>query len=165
MRLMIFGNVFALPGGAQLESVSAELLTRFHDVSRKALFGQRKGAHHARYSASHHKGRRSDRDRGHRKRFDECRARRPQLGENIVIAWPSRTSLPWQGLGKGRRIRLTEEDLETLRREVPEATFSGEYERDKSAFRKERVRITPQISANSPMFAVMRNIIPASGGR
>ncbi len=97
----------------------------------------------------------------------EKRIRKNQrgLGENIVIAWPSRTSLPWQGLGKGRRIRLTEEDLETLRREVPEATFSGEYERDKSAFRKERVRISPQISATSPVFAVMRNLIPASGGR
>jgi putative ABC transport system permease protein len=87
------------------------------------------------------------------------------LGENIVIAWPSRTSIPWQGLGKGRRIRLTEEDMETLRREIPEATFSGEYERETSAFRRERVRITPQISATSPMFAVMRNLIPASGGR
>ena len=97
----------------------------------------------------------------------ENRIRKNQrgLGENIVIAWPSRTSLPWEGLGKGRRIRLTEEDIETLRREIPEAGFSGEYERDKSAFRKERVRITPQISANSPMFAAMRNIIPASGGR
>jgi putative ABC transport system permease protein len=97
----------------------------------------------------------------------ENRIRKNQrgLGENIVIAWPSRTSLPWEGLGKGRRIRLTEEDIETLRREIPEAGFSGEYERDKSSFRKERVRITPQISANSPMFAAMRNIIPASGGR
>jgi putative ABC transport system permease protein len=97
----------------------------------------------------------------------EKRIRKNQrgLGENIVIAWPSRTSLPWEGLGKGRRIRLTEEDMEALRREIPEATFSGEYERDKSAFRKERVRITPQISATSPFFAVMRNIIPAAGGR
>jgi len=97
----------------------------------------------------------------------ENRIRKNQrgLGENIVIAWPSRTSLPWEGLGKGRRIRLTEEDIETLRREIPEAGFSGEYERDKSAFRKERVRITPQISANSPLFAAMRNIIPAAGGR
>ncbi len=51
----------------------------------------------------------------------EKRIRKNQrgLGENIVIAWPSRTSLPWQGLGKGRRIRLTEEDLETLRKEIP----------------------------------------------
>ncbi len=87
------------------------------------------------------------------------------LGENIVIAWPSRTSLPFEGLGKGRRIRLMEEDMELLRREIPEATFSAEYEKEKNAFRRERVRISPQISANSPIFAVMRNIIPAAGGR
>lgn len=87
------------------------------------------------------------------------------LGENIVIAWPSRTSIPYQGLGKGRPIRIAEEDLEALRREIPEASFSGEHERDKSTFRRERVRLTPQISANSPVFAAMRNIIPASGGR
>ena len=37
------------------------------------------------------------------------------LGENIVIAWPSRTSIPYQGLGKGRRLRVSEEDLEALR--------------------------------------------------
>jgi putative ABC transport system permease protein len=87
------------------------------------------------------------------------------LGENIVIAWPSRTSIAYQGLGKGRRIRVNEDDIEVLRREIPEATFSAEYKRDKSAFRRERVRITPDISANSPIFAAMRNIIPASGGR
>jgi putative ABC transport system permease protein len=87
------------------------------------------------------------------------------LGENIVIAWPSRTSLPYQGLGKGRRIRVNDEDLEALRREIPEATFSGEFSRDKSAFRRERARLTPEISANSPIFAAMRNIIPAQGGR
>ena len=97
----------------------------------------------------------------------EKRIRKNQagLGENIVIAWPSRTSIPYQGLGKGRRVRLTEEDMEVLRREIPEASFSGEIERDKSAFRRERVRLNPQISANSPIFALMRNIIPAAGGR
>ena len=51
------------------------------------------------------------------------------LGESIVIAWPSRTSLPFEGLGKGRRIRVSEDDLEALRREIPEARFSGEYAR------------------------------------
>jgi putative ABC transport system permease protein len=97
----------------------------------------------------------------------EKRVRKNQhgMGENIVIAWPSRTSLPYQGLGKGRRIRVNEEDLEVLRREIPEASFSGEHERSKSPFRRERVRLTPQISGNSPIFAAMRNIIPASGGR
>src|SRR5438105_4276471 len=87
------------------------------------------------------------------------------LGENIVIAWPSRTSLPFQGLGKGRKLRVSEDDVEALRREIPEAVFSGEHEREKSAFRRERARLSPQMSANSPIFAVMRNIIPAAGGR
>jgi putative ABC transport system permease protein len=97
----------------------------------------------------------------------EARVRRNQrgLGESIVIAWPSRTSLPFEGLGKGRRIRVSEDDLEALRREIPEASFSGEYMRGKSAFRRERIRITPGMSATNPVFAVMRNLIPASGGR
>jgi putative ABC transport system permease protein len=87
------------------------------------------------------------------------------LGENIVIAWPSRTSLPYEGLGKGRRIRVSEADIEALRRDIPEATFAGEYEAENKAFRRERVRLTPDISANNPIFAVMRNIVPAAGGR
>jgi putative ABC transport system permease protein len=87
------------------------------------------------------------------------------LGESIVIAWPARTSLPFEGLGKGRRMRVTEEDMEALRREIPEATFSGEYGRDKSTFRRERARITPGMSATNPVFASMRNLIPSSGGR
>ncbi len=87
------------------------------------------------------------------------------LGENIVIAWPARTSIPYEGLGKGRRIRVTEGDIDVLRREIPEAIFSGEHEKEDKAFRRERVRLTPEISANSPIFAAMRNIIPASGGR
>jgi putative ABC transport system permease protein len=87
------------------------------------------------------------------------------LGENIVIAWPARTAIPYQGLGKGRRLRVSEDDIEALRREVPQAVFSGEYSRDESAFRRERVRLTPDISGTSPVFAAMRNLIPASGGR
>lgn len=87
------------------------------------------------------------------------------LGESIVIAWPSRTSLPFEGLGKGRRVRISEDDMAALRREIPEATFSGEYGRDKSTFRRERARITPDLSATNPVFASMRNLIPASGGR
>jgi putative ABC transport system permease protein len=96
----------------------------------------------------------------------EVRVRRNQkgLGDSIVIAWPSRTSLPFEGLGKGRRIRVSEDDLEALRREIPEARFSGEYMRG-STFRRERARLSPGMSATNPVFAVMRNLIPASGGR
>jgi putative ABC transport system permease protein len=97
----------------------------------------------------------------------EKRIRKNQagLGDGIVIAWPARTSMPWQGLGKGRPIKVNEEDIEALRHEIPNAKFSGEYSNDKKTFRRERVRLTPEISANTPIFAVMRNIIPAAGGR
>jgi putative ABC transport system permease protein len=86
------------------------------------------------------------------------------LGDCIVIAWPAATSMPFEGLGKGRKIRVSEEDLEALRREIPEAHFSGEFMRD-STFRRQRTRINPGMSATNPVFAVMRNLIPASGGR
>ncbi len=33
------------------------------------------------------------------------------------------------------------------RREIPEAVFSGEFSRENSAFRRERARISPEISA------------------
>jgi putative ABC transport system permease protein len=87
------------------------------------------------------------------------------LGEGIVIAWPSRTSIPFEGLGKGRAMRVTEDDIDVLRREIPEARFTGEYGRSNSVLRKDRVRLTPQVTAASPVFALMRNLIPASGGR
>src|SRR5512132_1372013 len=50
------------------------------------------------------------------------------LGDRIVIAWPGLTSIPFEGLGKGRRIRVTEEDLEAVRNQVPGMkALSGEY--------------------------------------
>jgi putative ABC transport system permease protein len=97
----------------------------------------------------------------------EARIRKNQrgLGESIVIAWPGRTALPWQGLGKGRPVKVTEDDLEALRREIKDATFSGEYQKGDSHFRRERVRINPGISAANSAFAIMRNLIPEAGGR
>src|SRR6476620_1615554 len=50
------------------------------------------------------------------------------LGDRIVIAWPGLTSVPYEGLGKGRRIRVTEEDLAAIRSDVAGLkAISGEY--------------------------------------
>ncbi|HSS44060.1 MAG TPA: ABC transporter permease, partial [Thermoanaerobaculia bacterium] len=40
------------------------------------------------------------------------------IGDQICIAWPGLTSIPFQGLGKGRKIRLSEEDIESIRKEA-----------------------------------------------
>lgn len=88
------------------------------------------------------------------------------LGEFIVIAWPSRTSIPFGGIGKGRRIRLTEDDMELIRQRSTQGllAISGEYSdgllfnyRDKAA------RI--DISGVNPEFADLRNLVPQAGGR
>jgi putative ABC transport system permease protein len=86
------------------------------------------------------------------------------LGDAIVIAWPSRTSKPFEGLGKGRPIKVSEDDLEVLRREIPGVRFSGEYQHN-GTFRRERVRLNPGMSAANAVFGLMRNLIPESGGR
>src|SRR5438105_13377580 len=50
------------------------------------------------------------------------------LGDRIVIAWPGLTSIPYEGLGKGRRIRVREDDLTAIRGNVPGLkAVSGEY--------------------------------------
>src|SRR5213076_736890 len=50
------------------------------------------------------------------------------LGDRIVIVWPGLTSIPFEGLGKGRRLRLVEEDITAIRQEVSGLKrISGEY--------------------------------------
>lgn len=88
------------------------------------------------------------------------------LGENIVIAWPSRTSRPWQGLPRGRRVQVTREDVEAIRSQVPQITYlSGEYSADNAKVRYGTKTVAPSVVGSNPEFALMRNVIPSSGGR
>ena len=87
------------------------------------------------------------------------------LGDRIVIGWPSLTSIPYEGLGKGRRIRLTEDDLEAARQQTHGIkALSGEYE---SSFKVEYGTKTMSVDCSgvAPEFGSMRNLIPESGGR
>jgi putative ABC transport system permease protein len=87
------------------------------------------------------------------------------LGDRIVIAWPSRTSLPFEGLGKGRRIRMDESDIEFLDRRVEGlAGISSEYSQNLRARFGDRTRLV-DVSGVSPIFGEMRNMIPQEGGR
>jgi putative ABC transport system permease protein len=87
------------------------------------------------------------------------------LGDRICIAWPGLTSIPFQGLGKGRRIRLMEEDVNAIRREAEGlAGVSSEY--DTSMKLHLGLKTWPvDVSGVSPEFGRMRNLIPQEGGR
>jgi putative ABC transport system permease protein len=87
------------------------------------------------------------------------------LGENICIAWPSRTSLPFQGLGKGRRIQLDEDDMQLIRAKADGLlAISSEYE---SSFKLvyEKTTMAVDVHGVTPVFASMRTIVPVDGGR
>ncbi len=46
-------------------------------------------------------------------------------GERIYMVWGGQTSMLFQGLPRGRRVRFIEEDLDLLRRSIPQIVTSG----------------------------------------
>ena len=88
------------------------------------------------------------------------------LGDAIVIAWPSRTSKPWQGLPRGRRIQLTDEDVTLLRNEVEGLrTISEEYSQDGARITYGKKALSVDISGSNVEFGNMRSMNPQEGGR
>ena len=87
------------------------------------------------------------------------------LGDRIMIVWPGLTSIPYEGLGKGRRLRVSEEDIAAIRTEVPGLRrVSGEY---MTSMRLDygTKTLSVDISGVVTEFGEMRNLIPAPGGR
>lgn len=87
------------------------------------------------------------------------------LGDRIVIGWPGLTSIPFEGLGKGRRIRLTEEDIDLARKQGTELRrISSEYA-DTLKLHYGMKTLAVDVTGVSPEFGAMRNLIPEPGGR
>jgi putative ABC transport system permease protein len=87
------------------------------------------------------------------------------LGDRIAIAWPSLTSIPFEGLGRGRRIRVREENIEAIRRETPGVVaVSSEYN-DTLKLHYGMKTIAIDCSGVDSSFGAMRNLIAQAGGR
>jgi putative ABC transport system permease protein len=87
------------------------------------------------------------------------------LGDRIVIAWPGLTSMPFEGLGKGRRIRITDEDIDAVSGQIPGLrAMSGEYSQSLKVDYGTKT-ISADVSGVKPEFGAMRNLIPEMGGR
>ena len=88
------------------------------------------------------------------------------LGEYIVIMWGGRTSMPYQGLARNRRIRFREADAQLLKEQVPHmGSISAEYIIWNAKARVGRTDKLIQISGCWPEYAAMRNVIPQQGSR
>ncbi len=88
------------------------------------------------------------------------------LGENIVIMWPGRTSMTYQGLPKGRAIYLREEDVSLLKAQIPDlGPISIEYQNWGISLKRGKVILSSQIAGVSAEYGDMRNVIADWGGR
>ncbi|HVP35533.1 MAG TPA: ABC transporter permease [Terriglobales bacterium] len=88
------------------------------------------------------------------------------LGEGIVIMWGGQTTIPYQGLGKGRRIRFTEEDVELIKARIPEIkNVGGEYTRWGVPMSYGKRSVTEMITGLYPCYEEMRSHYPDKRGR
>lgn len=88
------------------------------------------------------------------------------LGEGIVIVYGGQTSIPYKGLGKGRRILLREEDVELLKSRVSGIKLiSPESDRYANTLTYGRKNITERVIGVFPSFEEMRTYYPQRKSR
>lgn len=88
------------------------------------------------------------------------------LGKDIVVMWGGQTSIPFQGLGKGRRIRFIDEDVELLKKKVPEIeTAGGEYNRWGVSITYNKNTVSERVNGVYPCYEDMRAHYSQRGGR
>ncbi|HEX9165038.1 MAG TPA: ABC transporter permease, partial [Gemmatimonadales bacterium] len=87
-------------------------------------------------------------------------------GDRILMVGGGETSKAWQGLPQGRRIFLVEEDLELLRRSIPELDRGApSYGRYGVSFQVDRTRTNAYTEGAGPDHEEMRQMFAADGGR
>ena len=87
------------------------------------------------------------------------------LGERLVIMWPGRTSLPYKGLPKGRPVHFTDDDIEMLKREIPDITVASPEYAGQAKMTYAKKTVSQSVIGVKPEWGVVRNMIPEVGGR
>lgn len=87
------------------------------------------------------------------------------MGTRIILLWGSRTSVPFEGLPRGRYVPLEETDVDAILREVPGVSQASPEYADGATLDGPRGETNAGISGVRPAFASMRMIAPAPGGR
>lgn len=87
-------------------------------------------------------------------------------GEKIFMVYGGSTTKPWQGLPRGRRIRLGEDELRLLQKSIDEVNLvSPSYGRWGTALGYADVKTTTYMEGVYPAFTEMRKMFPQVGGR
>lgn len=87
-------------------------------------------------------------------------------GNQVMIVYGGQTSINHDGLGVGRRIRFTEDDIRLIEQTVPHIQYiSPQYGRWGMHLKTELSSTTTYGEGVNPGFEIMRTMYPAAGGR
>ncbi|MDR9418257.1 ABC transporter permease [Gracilimonas sp.] len=87
-------------------------------------------------------------------------------GNQVIMVYGGQTSMNYEGLGVGRRISFTEEDVELLQKAVPSIQYSSpQYGRWGAQLKTDDVTTNTYMEGVNPDFEIMRTMYPAAGGR
>jgi len=88
------------------------------------------------------------------------------VGDNVILVWGGRTSIPHMGLPAGRRIRFNPEDIAYVRESIPEIkSISGAF-RERRAEAAAGTKVgTISLYGVDPDYGKSRNLEAQKGGR
>lgn len=86
-------------------------------------------------------------------------------GNRILIIYSGETGKTFEGLPKGRRIRMVEEDAFMLQRAVPAIEMTSPQYRKRVALTYRDFTATTECEGVNPAFEEMRSMYPVAGGR
>ena len=87
------------------------------------------------------------------------------MGEDIIVAWTNQSSMTYRGMGPGRPVRVTEQDIHEAESLPLMKNISAEYNRGSVQFRYKDTNISRHIRGVYPIYGEMRNLYPEPGGR
>lgn len=86
-------------------------------------------------------------------------------GNRIIMVYGGQTGLTYEGLPKGRRVRLVEEDIDVLKAAIPAIDMISPQYRKNVQLQYGKVSVTTECEGVDPGFEEMRRMYPAGGGR
>lgn len=87
------------------------------------------------------------------------------LGETLIMVYGGQTSVAFEGLPKGRQIRLQPEDIEFLRERIPEIDLIAPESYNNWPVSAGGKEINRNVHGTTPAFGLMRTQVPQPGGR
>ena len=86
-------------------------------------------------------------------------------GDKILILYGGETGKQYEGMPKGRKIRLVEEDADMLKEAIPTIAMITPQYRASVSLSYGKTTTTTECEGVNPNFEEMRRMFPAGGGR